>query len=41
MNGLVLTQSDTFIIGFIAKLLGYVMEGIFYVLDLIGIQRKV
>jgi YidC/Oxa1 family membrane protein insertase len=39
MNGLVLTQSDTFIIGFIAKLLGYVMEGIFYVLDLIGIPN--
>ena len=39
MSGLVLTQSDTFIIGPIAKLLGYVMEGIFYVLNLIGIPN--
>lgn len=39
MTGIVLTQNDTFIIGPIAKLLGYLMEGIFYVLDLIGIPN--
>ena len=39
MTGIVLTQSDTFIIGPIAKLLGYIMQGIFYVLDLIGIPN--
>lgn len=39
MSGLILTQSETFILGPIAKLLGYIMEGIFYVLDLIGIPN--
>ena len=39
MTGIVLTQSDTFIIGPIAKLLGYIMQGIFYVLNLIGIPN--
>lgn len=39
MNGIILTQSETFIIGPIAKLLGYIMQGIFYVLDLIGIPN--
>ena len=39
MNGIILTQSETFIIGPIAKLLGYIMQGIFFVLDLIGIPN--
>ena len=39
MSGLILTQSETFILGPIAKLLGYIMEGIFFVLDLIGIPN--
>lgn len=39
MTGIVLTQNSTFIIGPIAKLLGYLMEGIFYVLGLIGIPN--
>ncbi len=33
MTGLLLTQNSSFIIGPIAKLLGYIMEGIFWVLD--------
>ena len=37
MTGIVLTQYDGFILGPIAKILGYLMEGIFFVLDLIGI----
>lgn len=39
MSGMILTQSQTFILGPIAKLLGYIMEGIFFVLDLIGIPN--
>ena len=39
MSGLILTQSETFILGPVAKLLGYIMEGIFFVLDLIGIPN--
>ncbi len=39
MSGLIMTQSETFILGPIAKLLGYIMEGIFFVLDLIGIPN--
>ena len=39
MSGLILTQSQTFILGPISKLLGYIMEGIFFVLDLIGIPN--
>ena len=39
MSELILTQSNTFIIGPVAKLLGYIMEGIFFVLDLIGIPN--
>ena len=39
MSGLILTQNETFIIGPVAKLLGYIMEGIFYVLNLIGIPN--
>ncbi len=34
---MLLTKSSTFIIGWISSLLGYVMEGIFFVLDKIGI----
>lgn len=39
MSGIILTQTNTFILGPIAKLLGYIMEGIFFVLDLIGIPN--
>lgn len=39
MSGLILTQSETFILGPISKLLGYIMEGIFFVLDKIGIPN--
>lgn len=36
---LMLTQNSTFIIGPVAKLLGYIMEGIFWVLENIGIPN--
>ena len=36
MNLILLTQNDTFIIGWVAKLLGFIMNGIFYVIDFIG-----
>lgn len=39
MSGILLTQNSTFIIGPVAKLLGYIMEGIFWVLDQIGIPN--
>lgn len=39
MSGIILTQSNTFILGPISKLLGYIMEGIFFVLELIGIPN--
>lgn len=39
MNSIILTQNSTFIIGFVAKLLGLIMEGIFSVIDLIGIPN--
>ncbi|EOS72556.1 YidC/Oxa1 family membrane protein insertase [Lachnospiraceae bacterium 10-1] len=39
MTGIVLTQYDGFILGPIAKVLGYLMEGIFSILDLIGIPN--
>ena len=39
MSGILLTQNSTFIIGPVAKLLGYIMEGIFFVLDKIGIPN--
>ncbi len=39
MNFILLTQNDTFIIGWVAKLLGFIMDGIFKVLDLIGIPN--
>lgn len=39
MTGILLTKSSTPIIGWIASLLGLIMEGIFNVLDLIGIPN--
>lgn len=39
MTGIVLTQYDGLIIGPIAKILGYLMEGIFFFLNLIGIPN--
>lgn len=39
MEIIVLTQNSTFLIGFVAKLLGMIMEGIFSVIDLIGIPN--
>jgi len=39
LTGIVLTQYDGFILGPIAKILGYLMEGIFNVLNLIGIPN--
>ena len=39
MLDLVLTQNSTFIIGPVAKLLGFIMQGIFWVLDKIGIPN--
>ena len=39
MLELLLTQNSTFIIGPIAKLLGFIMQGIFWLLDKVGIQN--
>ena len=39
MLELLLTQNSTFIIGPIAKLLGFIMQGIFWLLDKIGIPN--
>jgi len=39
LPGIILTQNQTFIIGPVAKLLGYIMEGIFFCLDKIGIPN--
>ena len=39
MNFILLTQNETFLIGPIAKLLGLIMNGIFYVIDFIGIPN--
>ena len=39
MYDLLLTQNSSFIIGPVSKILGYVMEGIFWVLDKIGIPN--
>lgn len=39
MSGIILTQNQGMIIGPIAKLLGYLMEGIFFCLDKIGIPN--
>ena len=36
---MLLTQSTTPVIGFVSQLLGYLMEGIFYVLNVIGIPN--
>lgn len=37
MNTVLLTKSDTFLIGWVADILGFIMNGIFSLLDLIGI----
>ena len=39
LTGLILTQNSGFIIGPVAKLLGFIMEGIFWVLDKVGIPN--
>ncbi|MBE5861880.1 MAG: YidC/Oxa1 family membrane protein insertase [Lachnospiraceae bacterium] len=39
MEVIVFTQNSTFIIGWVSKLLGLIMEGIFSVLDLIGLPN--
>lgn len=39
MPGIILTQNKTFLIGPVAKILGYIMEGIFFCLDKIGIPN--
>ena len=39
MSGILLTKTSTFIIGPVATLLGYLMSGIFTVLDKIGIPN--
>lgn len=40
MSNILLTQYDGMFIGPVAKILGYLMEGIFYVLNMIGIQNS-
>lgn len=39
MSGIILTQNQTFIIGPVAQILGYIMEGIFFCLEKIGIPN--
>ena len=39
MSGILLTKDSGFILGPIARLLGLIMEGIFWVIDLIGIPN--
>lgn len=39
LTGLLLTQNSGFIIGPVAKLLGFIMEGIFWVLDKVGMPN--
>ena len=39
MDFIILTKNQTFIIGWIARLLGLIMNGIFYVIDLIGLPN--
>ena len=39
MQGILLTQDSGMIIGPVAKILGYLMEGIFFVIDKIGIPN--
>ncbi len=41
MSGILLTQTSTFIIGPVASLLGKIMEGIFWVLNKIGIENGI
>ena len=41
MNFVLLTQDDGAILGPVSKLLGFLMEGIFNVLDLIGIPIRI
>ena len=40
MSNILLTQYQGMFIGPIAKILGYLMEGIFYVLDMVGIHNS-
>lgn len=39
MSPILLTKSDTFLIGWISNILGYIMDGIFKVLDKVGIPN--
>lgn len=39
MNFILLTQNETFLIGWVAKILGMIMNGIFYVIDFIGLPN--
>ena len=39
MSNILLTQDTGKILGPVAKLLGYILEGIFYVIDKIGIPN--
>lgn len=39
MSGILLTKSSSFIIGPVSSLLGYLMSGIFYILDKLGIPN--
>lgn len=39
MSGIILTQNQTFIIGPVSQILGYIMEGIFFCLNKIGIPN--
>lgn len=40
MSNILLTQYQGMFIGSVAKILGYLMEGIFYVLNMVGIQNS-
>ena len=39
MEFIILTQNSTFIIGQVAKILGYIMEGIFTILEKVGLPN--
>ena len=39
MDVIILTQNSTFIIGWVSKILGYIMEGIFTLLEMVGIPN--
>lgn len=39
LTGILLTKNQTFIIGFVSEILGYLMNAIFYVLNIIGIPN--